>query len=231
MMNDKKLNENIARVRTRLANAARNANRAASDIRLIAVSKTKPVDAIREAFRAGVRDFGENYVSEGVEKCQQCRSLDITWHFLGPLQSNKTRLVAEHFDWIHSVDRLKTLTRLNAQRPSDKAPLKVCLQVNIPQEPSKSGVSSPAELTELALAALEFERLELCGIMAIPAPTADRSTQLAQFERIASLLNIDTIPPQMCELSMGMSADMEPAITAGSTMVRVGTDIFGARYT
>ena len=107
----------------------------------------------------------------------------------------------------------------------------MCLQVNIPQEPSKSGVSSPAELTELALAALEFERLELCGIMAIPAPTADPSTQLAQFECIASLLNIDAIPPQMRELSMGMSADMEPAIAAGSTMVRVGTDIFGARYT
>ena len=133
-MDHSQLHRNISQVKSRLSIAARDASRTADDIRLIAVSKTKPAQAVRAAFHSGISDFGENYVSEAVDKCMQCGDLDITWHFLGPLQSNKTRQVAEHFDWIHSVDRVKVAQRLNAQRPEDRAPLKVCIQVNMPIE-------------------------------------------------------------------------------------------------
>ena len=225
------LHSNISQVRSRIFSSANAANRAARDIRLIAVSKTKPVEDIRAAFHAGISDFGENYVGESVDKCSQCGDLDITWHFLGPLQSNKTRQVAEHFDWIHSVDRLKIAQRLNAQRPAERAPLKVCIQVNIPFEASKSGVVSSDELLELATAVHNFDRLALRGIMAIPAPCSELSRLREQFERIAELLKTEGLPLEMTELSMGMSADMEAAIAEGSTMVRIGTDIFGARYT
>ena len=141
-MDHSQLHSNISQVKSRISSAADAVNRVAGDIRLIAVSKTKPVEDVRAAFHAGISDFGENYVTEAVDKCIQCKDLDITWHFLGPLQSNKTRQVAEHFDWIHSVDRLKIAQRLNAQRPAERAPLKVCIQVNIPVEESKSGVVS-----------------------------------------------------------------------------------------
>ena len=214
-----------------MSSAASAVNRVAGDIRLIAVSKTKPVEDVRAAFHAGISDFGENYVIEAVDKCVQCSDLDITWHFLGPLQSNKTRQVAEHFDWIHSVDRLKIAQRLNAQRPAERAPLKGCIQVNMPVEESKSGVVSSDELLELATAVHNFDRLDLRGIMAIPAPCSDPSRQREQFGRIAGLLKTEGLPAEMTELSMGMSADMEVAIAEGSTMVRIGTDIFGARYT
>ena len=214
-----------------MSSAASTVNRVAGDIRLIAVSKTKPVEDVRAAFHAGISDFGENYVIEAVDKCIQCKHLNITWHFLGPLQSNKTRQVAEHFDWIHSVDRLKIAQRLNAQRPAERAPLKVCIQVNIPVEESKSGVVSSNELLELATVVHNFDRLDLRGIMAIPAPCSELSRQREQFGRIAGLLKTEGLPVEMTELSMGMSADMEAAIAEGSTMVRIGTDIFGARYT
>ena len=214
-----------------MSTGAHEVNRAASDIRLIAVSKTKPAEDVRAAFHAGISDFGENYVSEAVDKCTECSDLDITWHFLGPLQSNKTRQVAKYFDWIHSVDRLKIAQRLNAQRPADRAPLKVCIQVNIPMEESKSGVVSSDELIALAAATNSFDRLDLCGIMAIPALCSDLNRQCDHFRRIAELLKTEGLPSEMKELSMGMSADMEAAIAEGSTMVRIGTDIFGARYT
>ena len=230
-MDHSQLHRNISQVKSRLSSAAKDANRTADDIRLIAVSKTKPAQAVRAAFHSGISDFGENYVSEAVDKCMQCGDLDITWHFLGPLQSNKTRQVAEHFDWIHSVDRVKVAQRLNAQRPEDRAPLKVCIQVNMPIEESKSGVVSSDELLSLATAVHNFDRLDLRGIMAIPAPCSELSYQREQFGRIAELLKTEGLPSGMIELSMGMSADMEAAIAEGSTMVRIGTDIFGARYT
>ena len=222
---------NISQVRQRLSSAASEANRAAGDVRLIAVSKTKPVEAVRAAFESGVTDFGENYVAEAVQKVLACTDLDITWHFLGPLQSNKTRQVAEHFDWIHSVDRLKIAQRLNAQRPEDKQPLNVCIQVNIPCEETKSGVSSVSDLVDLAIEIQTFDRLALRGIMAIPALHSELSLQRDQFNRIAHLLRTEGLPSEMTELSMGMSADLESAVAEGSTMVRIGTDIFGARYT
>ena len=230
-MDHTQLHSNISQVKSRISSAASTVNRVAGDIRLIAVSKTKPVEEVRAAFHAGILDFGENYVIEAVDKCIQCSDLDITWHFLGPLQSNKTRQVAEHFDWIHSVDRLKIAQRLNAQRPAERAPLKVCIQVNIPVEESKSGVVSSNELLELATAFHNFDRLDLRGIMASPAPCSQLSRQREQFGRIAGLLKTEGLPVEMTELSMGMSADMEAAIAEGSTMVRIGTDIFGARYT
>ena len=214
-----------------MSTGAHEVNRAASDIRLIAVSKTKPAEDVRAAFNAGISDFGENYVSEAIDKCVQCSDLDITWHFLGPLQSNKTRQVAEHFDWIHSIDRLKIAKRLNAQRPSEGPPLKICIQVNISVEESKSGVASCDELLDLAVAVHNFDRLDLRGIMAIPAPCSELTRQRDQFRRVAELLKTEGLPSKMTELSMGMSADMEAAIAEGSTMVRIGTDIFGARYT
>jgi pyridoxal phosphate enzyme (YggS family) len=230
-MDHSQLHRNISQVKSRLSSAARDANRTADDIRLIAVSKTKPAQAVRDAFHSGISDFGENYVSEAVNKCMQCDDLDIIWHFLGPLQSNKTRQVAEHFDWIHSIDRVKVAQRLNAQRPEDRAPLKVCIQVNMPIEESKSGVVSSDELLSLATAVHNFDRLDLRGIMAIPAQYSELSYQREQFGRIAELLKTEGLPSGMTELSMGMSADMEAAIAEGSTMVRIGTDIFGARYT
>ena len=230
-MDHTQLHSNISQVKSRISSAASAVNRVAGDIRLIAVSKTKPVEDVRAAFHAGISDFGENYATEAADKCIQCSDLDITWHFLGPLQSNKTRQVAEHFDWIHSVDRLKIAQRLNAQRSAERAPLKVCIQVNIPFEASKSGVVSSDELLELATAVNNFDRLDLRGIMAIPAPCSELSRQREQFGRIASLLKTEGLPAEMTDLSMGMSADMEAAIAEGSTMVRIGTDIFGARYT
>ena len=229
-MNAPDLHQNISRIRNRLSKAIDAAQREPQSVTLIAVSKTKPAEAIRAVYDTGQRDFGENYVSEAVEKISALRSLDICWHFLGPLQSNKTRLVATNFDWIHSVDRTKIAKRLNEQRPDELPPLNVCLQVNIPAEPTKSGVASEAELLDLALSITEMDRLALRGIMAIPAPASEPERQREQFNRIAQLLSIPDLPIEMNELSMGMSGDMESAVAEGATMVRIGTDIFGARY-
>ena len=229
-MNLPDLHQNISGLRNRLSKAIDAAQREQESVKLIAVSKTKPADAIKAVYDTGQRDFGENYVAEAIEKMSILEPLDICWHFLGPLQSNKTRLVATHFDWIHSVDRIKIAKRLNEQRPDELPPLNVCLQVNIPAEPTKSGVASEAELLDLALAVSEMDRLALRGIMAIPAPASELDQQRAQFKRIARLLSIPDLPTQMKELSMGMSGDMEAAVAEGATMVRIGTDIFGARY-
>ena len=225
------LNKNISQVRKRLSAAVDAAGRDQDSVTLIAVSKAKPVEAVRAVYKTGQRDFGENYVTEAVDKIIACRSLDICWHFLGPLQSNKTKYIAAHFDWIHSVDRIKVARRLNEQRPDDLPPLKVCLQVNMPPESTKSGVTSETELLDLALAVSQMDRLQLKGIMAIPAPVRDPMEQREQFGRIAKLLQKPGLPEELQDLSMGMSADMESAIAEGATMVRIGTDIFGARYT
>jgi pyridoxal phosphate enzyme (YggS family) len=190
------------------------------------VSKTKPASAVREAYAAGVRDVGENYLQEALTKQQELSDLALIWHFIGPIQSNKTRAIAEHFDWVHSVDRLKIAQRLGEQRPAGLAPLNVCLQVNVSGEASKSGCE-PADLPALAHAVCALPGLRLRGLMAIPQPTDDRASQEAAFARLRELqeslgLDLDT-------LSMGMSHDLEAAIAQGATWVRIGTALFGAR--
>jgi pyridoxal phosphate enzyme (YggS family) len=193
------------------------------------VSKTHPADAVRAAHLAGLGHFGESYVQEAVEKIEQLRDLDITWHFIGPIQSNKTRPIASHFDWVQSVDRGKIARRLSEQRPQDMAPLQVCLQVNISGEASKSGVSLEA-LPGLAAEVVALPRLHLRGLMAIPAPTRDKLEQRHAFATLRRAMEgLRTIAPRMDTLSMGMSDDLEAAIEEGSTLVRVGTAIFGAR--
>ena len=218
--------ENIAKVGARIREAAQASQRNFADIGLLAVSKTKPADAIREAHAVGVRDFGENYLQEALEKQVELGDLPLIWHFIGPIQSNKTRPIAEHFDWVHSVDRLKIAQRLSDQRPAHLPPLNICLQVNVSGEDSKSGCR-PDELTALAQAVVALPNLRLRGLMAIPEPTDDVATQHAAFARLRQLrdelaLNLDT-------LSMGMSHDLEAAIAEGATWVRIGTALFGAR--
>jgi pyridoxal phosphate enzyme (YggS family) len=220
---------NVAQVRRRIEAAARAAGRDPASITLVAVSKYHPASAVREALAAGCHDLGESYADEGVAKRAEVADPSAVWHFIGPLQSNKTRAVAEHFDWVHGVDRLKIARRLSEQRPAERGPLPVCLQVNISGEASKSG-ADPAEVPELAAAVAELPGLELRGLMAIPARTADPEAQHRPFAALRALrddlngrgLALDT-------LSMGMSADLEAAIAEGATLVRVGTDIFGAR--
>lgn len=206
------------------------ANRNASDISLLAVSKTKPVEDIRAAYDVGQRLFGENYVQEGVEKIAELADLtDIEWHYIGPLQSNKTKLVAEHFDWVQTIDREKIAKRLNEQRPAEKGPLNVCIQVNISGEASKSGIE-PEAIPELANTISALPNLCLRGLMAIPAPESDPEKQKEVFASLQSLYqDLTNSYPTVDTLSMGMSGDMHQAIDNGSTMVRLGTAIFGAR--
>lgn len=218
--------DNILALAARIGNAAKAAGRDPSTVRLLAVSKTKPAGAVREAYAAGVRDVGENYLQEALAKQQELSDLALIWHFIGPIQSNKTRAIAEHFDWVHSVDRLKIAQRLGEQRPAGLAPLNVCLQVNVSGEASKSGCE-PADLPALAHAVCALPGLRLRGLMAIPQPTDDRASQEAAFARLRELqeslgLDLDT-------LSMGMSHDLEAAIAQGATWVRIGTALFGAR--
>lgn len=219
---------NIAEVHERIGRAAKAAGRNVDSVTLIAVSKTRPAAAVRVAAAAGVMNFGENYLQEALTKMAELAELPVSWHFIGPIQSNKTRAIAERFDWVHSVDRLKVAQRLSEQRPAGQDPLNVCIQVNIGDEPSKSGVSRDA-LPALAAAIARLPNLRLRGLMAIPAATTDVSAQRAAFrtlrEAAADLsaeLGLDT-------LSMGMSADLEAAVAEGATMIRIGTDIFGAR--
>lgn len=217
---------NIAKVGTRIREAAQAVARDPDEVQLLAVSKTQPADAIRQASAAGQRDFGENYLQEALEKQTDLRDLPLIWHFIGPIQSNKTKLIAEHFDWVHSVDRLKIAQRLSDQRPPELAPINVCLQVNVSGEASKSGCD-PQDVPELARAIAALPRLHLRGLMAIPEPTDDPAEQRAAFARLRQLqseleLELDT-------LSMGMSQDLEAAIAEGATWVRIGTALFGAR--
>ncbi len=228
------IQQNLAEVTQRIVNSANHCGRDPKEITLVAVSKTKPVSLIELAIQAGQRRFGENYVKEGIDKIIHFSATpfanQLEWHFIGPLQSNKSKLVAEHFDWIHTIDREKLARRLHEQRPIDKPPLNALIQVNISKEETKSGVST-SELLELAYKIHKFDRIKLRGLMVIPAPEKDVTNQLATFTHAASLYKqlkahfdgIDT-------LSMGMSDDMPAAITAGSNLVRIGTAIFGERY-
>ncbi|MDR0276704.1 MAG: YggS family pyridoxal phosphate-dependent enzyme [Paucimonas sp.] len=218
--------DNLSTLATRIHDAATASGRDPAGIHLLAVSKTKPADAVREAFAAGVRDVGENYLQEALGKQAQLSDLPLTWHFIGPIQSNKTRAIAEHFDWVHSVDRLKIAQRLSEQRPDHLPPLNLCLQVNVSGEDSKSGCT-PEELPALAQAIAALPKLRLRGLMAIPEPTDDRAAQDAAFARVRELQ--DSLGLGLDTLSMGMSHDLESAIAQGATWVRIGTALFGAR--
>lgn len=218
--------DNILQVSSRIQAAAKAAHRDENSIQLLAVSKTKPAEALREAYAAGIRDFGENYLQEALGKQLELADLPLIWHFIGPIQSNKTRAIAEHFDWVHSVDRLKIAQRLSEQRPADLPPLNICIQVNVSGEASKSGCT-PADLAALADAISALPRLKLRGLMAIPEPTEDRAAQDAAFAAVQSLQASLNLP--LDTLSMGMSHDLESAIAQGATWVRIGTALFGAR--
>ena len=229
-MND--IAHNLAQVRDKISAAAKRCGRASEEITLLAVSKTKPASAIADAIEAGQHAFGENYVQEGVDKIrffQEQGKTDLQWHFIGPLQSNKSRLVAEHFDWCHTIDRLRIASRLNDQRPEALPPLNVLIQVNISDENSKSGIALE-ELDALAADVAALPRLTLRGLMAIPAPESSYERQFAVAQQMAVAFEALKARYETVDtLSLGMSDDMEAAIAAGSTMVRIGTAIFGAR--
>lgn len=216
-------------VKQRLESACQKAGRAPASVTLLAVSKTRDSDELRTMAALGLHRFGENYLQEALAKIEALRDLDLEWHFIGPLQSNKSKPVAKNFAWVHSVDRLKLAQRLNDQRPAELPPLNICLQVNVSDETSKSGISL-AELPELARQVAQFPRLRLRGLMAIPAPADDFETQrqpLRQLREALEQLNREGL--QLDTLSMGMSDDLEAAITEGATIVRIGTALFGPR--
>jgi pyridoxal phosphate enzyme (YggS family) len=224
------ISKNLQRVRQQIQIASVVAGRTAEAVKLLAVSKTMPAQAVREAYAAGQIAFGENYIQEGVDKRAELADLPLEWHCIGPIQSNKTKLVAENFAWAHSLDRLKIAERLSAQRPAHLPPLQVCLQVNVDGGANKSGVS-PKDLLALAQAVAKLPQLKLRGLMTIPEPAENESAARAVHHQAKALfdslnaagLNVDT-------LSMGMTADLEAAIAEGSTCVRVGTAIFGLRH-
>jgi pyridoxal phosphate enzyme (YggS family) len=220
---------NLQHVRQRIASACASAQRDVNEVTLLPVSKTFGPEAVREAWAAGETAFGENYIQEAVEKQALLADLPLQWHCIGPIQSNKTRLVATHFAWAHTVDRLKIAQRLSEQRPGQLPPLSVCIQVNIDGGPAKSGVA-PGEVLALAREVAGLPRLRLRGLMTIPEPAADFASQLAVHRRARALFDAlrDAGLP-LDTLSMGMTADLEAAIHAGGTMVRVGTAIFGTR--
>ncbi|HEX5739746.1 MAG TPA: YggS family pyridoxal phosphate-dependent enzyme [Hydrogenophaga sp.] len=224
---------NLQQVRERIARSCQQAGRDAKDVTLLAVSKTFGADAVRQAQAAGQHVFGENYVQEGVEKIQFLRSDDpsnpVEWHCIGPLQSNKSRLVAEHFDWVQSVDRLKIAQRLSEQRPDGLAPLQVCLQVNVDGGANKSGVA-PDDLLMLAQAVAQLPRIRLRGLMSVPEPVNGFEAQRDVFLQVKALFDdLNTRGFALDTLSLGMSDDLDAAVAAGSTMVRVGRAIFGHR--
>ena len=227
------IQQNIEHITSQIRYDEQKCGRTPESVQLLAVSKTKPVEAILEAYQAGPTAFGENYVQEGVSKVQHFAEHypdnRIEWHFIGPIQSNKSRLVAEHFDWVHTIDRTKIAQRLNDQRPSELKPLQVLIQVNTSGEVSKSGVTE-AEVFELAELISRLPNLTLRGLMSIPANVSDYESQLREFQKLATLKQtLEAQFPEIDTLSMGMSGDMTAAIEAGSTMVRIGTAIFGAR--
>ena len=218
-------------VRSRIAQACAAAGRPVDSVTLLAVSKTFAANAVREAFAAGQREFGENYVQEALDKIAALADLraQIEWHLIGPLQSNKTRPVAAAFDWVHSVDRLKIAQRLSEQRPAELPPLQLCLQVNISGEASKSGLL-PDEVLAVAQAVALLPRLRLRGLMAIPEPAEDQAAQRAPHRALRELLaSLNDAGLALDSLSMGMSADLEAAVAEGATIVRIGTAIFGGR--
>jgi pyridoxal phosphate enzyme (YggS family) len=221
--------EKLQSVRQRIARACAGAGRDVNEVTLLAVSKTFGPDAVREAFSAGQQAFGENYIQEALDKIGVLRDLPLQWHCIGPIQSNKTRWVAAHFDWAHTIDRLKIAQRLSEQRRADQPPLQLCIQVNIDGGPSKAGVP-PEAVLDLAKEVAQLPRLTLRGLMTIPEPAGDFAAQKAVHLRARALF--DQLRAQglaLDTLSMGMTADLEAAVAAGSTMVRVGTAIFGTR--
>ena len=222
------ISQNLAQIQQQIESLSAQFQR--ENVRLLAVSKTKPVSAIEEAIQAGQKAFGENYVQEGVEKIAYFnQQTDLEWHFIGPLQSNKTKLVAAHFDWIQTVDRLKIAQRLSEQRPADKAPLNVLIQINISDEASKSGIA-PEEMLALAKEIALLPNLKLRGLMAIPKPEHEPAQQKIALGKMQQLFNrLQTEFEGIDTLSMGMSDDMVAAIECGSTMVRIGTAVFGVR--
>ena len=227
------IQHNLNLIHQKIETACKEAKRNQNTIKLLAVSKTKPISAILSAYQAGQIAFGENYVQEGVEKIQyfESQGINLEWHFIGPLQSNKTRLVAEHFDWMQTLDRAKIADRLNEQRPTNKAPLNVLIQINISDEESKSGIQ-PEEMLTLAKHIENLPHLRLRGLMAIPAPTDKIAEQETVFRKMSDLFEQlkQALPNQQIDtLSMGMTDDMPSAIKCGSTMVRIGTAIFGSR--
>ena len=224
------ISERLQAVKSRLRQAETKAGRAPESVALIAVSKTQPADAIRAAHAAGQRAFGENYLQESLEKMAALADLPLEWHFIGPIQSNKTRPIAENFAWVHSVDRLKTAQRLSEQRPAAQPPLNVCIQVNVSGEASKSGCA-PQDLPALAHALASLPGLSLRGLMAIPEPASSEAGQrrpLRQLRELAEQLRAEGLA--LDTLSMGMSADLAAAIAEGATVVRIGTAIFGERH-
>lgn len=231
-MPEAQVSESLHSARQRLAQALEAAGRPVDEARLLAVSKTKPASMIRQAYACGQREFGENYLQEALDKQAELSDLqEIVWHFIGPLQSNKTRAVAEHFAWVHSVDRIKIARRLSEQRPAALGPLNVCLQVNVSGEASKAGVP-PEALEALAAEAAELPNLRLRGLMTIPAPAAGLAAQrqpLAHLRQLQQALQRRHPQMDLDTLSMGMSDDLEAAVLEGATLVRLGTAIFGTR--
>jgi hypothetical protein len=221
--------DNIAQINTRIEAAKKTAGRLSGIVQLIAVSKTRSANEVRKAFEAGLRNFGENYLQEALDKQAQLQDLAITWHFIGPIQSNKAAAIAQHFDWVHSIDRLKIAQRMNDQRPGHLTPLNICLQVNISNESTKSGVGLD-ELTDLAETVAALPHLKLRGLMAIPSPRQNETQLRADFRKLHStLVDLNAQGFLLDTLSMGMSNDLECAIMEGATMVRIGTAIFGKR--
>ncbi|MFC1688549.1 YggS family pyridoxal phosphate-dependent enzyme [Pseudomonadota bacterium] len=223
------LKENLHNVRARVARACKNAARSPAEIAILAVSKKHSIDKIHALNRLGQRSFGENYVQEALAKIEQFHGMDIEWHFIGPLQSNKTREVARHFHWVQSVDRLKILNRLSAHRPDNLPALNICIQVNIDREPQKAGVL-PENLEPLAEAAMNLPGVRLRGLMTIPMAASEQHDPAESYQAMNSRY-LDMIKQgyDLDTLSMGMSGDLEPAIMNGSTMIRIGTDLFGLR--
>lgn len=221
--------QRLSAVRQRLDRACQAAGRNSDNVRLLAVSKRHPAQAIRDLHALGHNAFGESYVNEGVDKVEQLSDLDLEWHLVGPMQSNKTRAAAEHFDWVHSLDRIRIARRLNNQRPEDMPPLNVLIQVNVDNEPQKSGCA-PDEIDELAEFVEACPRLALRGLMAIPAQKDSEDAQRRSFRRLFELfVKLGEDHPKVDTLSAGMSDDLEAAVAEGSTMVRIGTALFGAR--
>ena len=223
------LPDRLASVLARIEAAAQRSGRAPGSVRLVAVSKQQPAESVRAVAAAGQHEFGENYVQEGLAKIEALRDLPITWHFIGQLQGNKTREVAEHFQWVHTVDRERVATRLDAQRPHQAPPLEVLLQVRLGDEPGKGGVQ-PADLPRLAEFVAGLPRLRLRGLMCIPPPVEGEALQRAPFARLRTLLeDLNRRGHVLDTLSMGMSADLEAAVLEGATLVRIGTAVFGPR--
>ncbi len=222
------ITQRLKQIRSQISDAELACNRQPGSVLLLAVSKTKPAEDLAAAYQAGQRHFGENYLQEALRKQQELGAYDITWHFIGPIQSNKTKALATHFDWVHSVDSLKIAQRLNEQRPAHLPPLNICLQVNISDEQSKSGITL-AELPQLCEQVAKLPNLKLRGVMAIPAPQQDFEQQCRPYKTLYQAV-VNLRQAELDTFSFGMTGDLKAAIAEGSTIVRIGTALFGERY-